>query len=65
MKLIWVIPVQYLEACVERTPDIYLSELGDALFEGCGVRVALGTIHNALERQGLTRKKVKDLASWH
>lgn len=49
---------QYLEACVERTPDIFLHELQSALWDARGINVSLQTIEKTLWRHGFTRKKV-------
>ncbi|KAH9830558.1 uncharacterized protein C8Q71DRAFT_716529 [Rhodofomes roseus] len=48
----------YLESCVARTPDIYLDELQDMLFEGRQVLVSIATIERTLCRRGWTRKTV-------
>ncbi|KAG2749320.1 hypothetical protein P692DRAFT_201908963 [Suillus brevipes Sb2] len=50
---------QYLEACVEHTPDIFLHELQSALWDARGVDVSLQTIEKTLQRHGFTRKKVQ------
>jgi transposase len=52
------LPSQYLEACIERTPDIYLHELQHALWEGRDVDVSLVTIDRMLHRHGYSRRKV-------
>jgi transposase len=49
---------QYLEACIERTPDIYVSELKEELEEACGVGVSESTIKRTLRRRGFARKRV-------
>jgi transposase len=46
-----------LRELVEATPDLTLAELQTALQRRCGVRAGLSTIHNALRRIGLRRKK--------
>jgi hypothetical protein len=48
---------QFLEGCIERTPDIYLSELQQALNEACGINISEVTI--ALHHRGFSRKKVR------
>ncbi|KII84379.1 hypothetical protein PLICRDRAFT_118149, partial [Plicaturopsis crispa FD-325 SS-3] len=50
--------------CIERAPDIYLSELQDELEGTCAVRVDVSTIWRALTRRGFTRKKVKAMFAW-
>jgi transposase len=49
---------QYLEGCIERTPDIYLIELQEELLEARGIDVSTATIRNTLCRRGFTRKRV-------
>jgi transposase len=44
-------------ALVEARPDLTLAELQTELQQRCGVRAGLSTIHNALRRIGLRRKK--------
>jgi len=46
-----------LRALVEATPDVTLAELQTELQQRCGVRAGLSTIHKALRRIGLRRKK--------
>jgi hypothetical protein len=45
---------QYLEGCIERTPDINLSELKEELEDVCGVKVSESTIQHALHHHGFT-----------
>jgi hypothetical protein len=52
---------QYLESCIERTPDIYVSELQDELCQARGVVVSESTIIRTLQRKGFVRKKVNNL----
>ncbi|KAG2747362.1 hypothetical protein P692DRAFT_201694009, partial [Suillus brevipes Sb2] len=47
-----------LEACIERQPDILLTEMQDQLREICGFEVSIATISRTLRRRGFTRKKV-------
>lgn len=49
---------QFLEGCIERTPDIYLTELQDELEEARGIHVSTMVISSSLHRRGYTRKKV-------
>ncbi|KAG2036641.1 hypothetical protein BDR03DRAFT_841022, partial [Suillus americanus] len=42
-----------LEACIERQPDILLTEMQDQLREICAVEVS-----RTIRRRGFTRKKV-------
>jgi len=49
---------QFLEGCVERQPNMLLSELQDQLEGTCGVRASPVTIHHLLRRRGLSRKRV-------
>ena len=51
--------LQYLEARLEREPDMYMSELRDALRLGRGIDVSEKTIKAALKRRGLTYKQVR------
>lgn len=53
---------QYLESLVERTPDIYISELQEQLEGAYGIRVSPPTITRTLKRAGFSRKKVGNLA---
>ena len=46
-----------LRRLVEASPDSTLAELQAALERRCGVLAGLSTIHNALRRFGLPRKK--------
>ncbi|KAK6981442.1 hypothetical protein R3P38DRAFT_3234215 [Favolaschia claudopus] len=47
--------VAYLEGLVARTPDIYLFELQECLYEATGLDVAKTTIRDALLRMGYVR----------
>ncbi|KAI0313210.1 hypothetical protein OF83DRAFT_1044054, partial [Amylostereum chailletii] len=49
----------FLEALIERTPDINFTELQHDLFLLCNVTVSLSTISRTLRRLGYTRKKVQ------
>ncbi|KAF8601489.1 hypothetical protein BDV93DRAFT_445627 [Ceratobasidium sp. AG-I] len=51
----------FLEACIERQPDLYLEELRELLDTTLGVQVSLDTIRRSLLRRGWTRKKVTTL----
>jgi hypothetical protein len=53
---------QYLDACVERTPDILLLELQHELREARGVDVSLVTIDRTLRQRGYSRKQVNHAA---
>ncbi|KAG8945188.1 hypothetical protein FRC04_001167 [Tulasnella sp. 424] len=48
----------FLEGCIERQPDIYLSELQEKLEDARGVVTSVSTIHRTLLRRGFTRKRV-------
>ncbi|KIJ65310.1 hypothetical protein HYDPIDRAFT_88780 [Hydnomerulius pinastri MD-312] len=50
--------IAFLEGCIERTPDIYVSELQHELKEACGIDVSEPTITRALCRRGFSRKEV-------
>ncbi|KAG1885934.1 uncharacterized protein F5891DRAFT_916124, partial [Suillus fuscotomentosus] len=45
-------------ACIERQPDIYLTEMQDQLRETCSVKVSIATISRTICRRGFTWKKV-------
>lgn len=49
---------QFLEGCVERSPDVELMQLKQALEEQWDITVSTDTIARTLRRRGLTRKKV-------
>lgn len=51
--------LQYVEACIEHSPDAYLDELALQLEDAWGVKVSLSTVWRALSRMGFTRKKVR------
>ncbi|KAI5981492.1 hypothetical protein EDD15DRAFT_2176115 [Pisolithus albus] len=53
--------VTFLVACVERTPDIFLSELQSELREARHVEVSQITIDRTLQRHGYTCKRVSTL----
>ncbi|KAJ7923670.1 hypothetical protein B0H13DRAFT_1602333 [Mycena leptocephala] len=55
--------ISYLEGLVQQTPDIYLVELQQCLFESTGLDVAQTTIRDALLRLGYTRKCVSIFVS--
>ncbi|KAI0338144.1 hypothetical protein BDW22DRAFT_1338441 [Trametopsis cervina] len=57
-RLLGMYDILYLESLISRTPDLYLSELRDALLRTRGVEVSEQSISNALRRRGYTRKKV-------
>ncbi|OAX41900.1 hypothetical protein K503DRAFT_431263 [Rhizopogon vinicolor AM-OR11-026] len=48
----------FLESCIERQPDILLTEMQDQLREIFGVEVSISTIPRTIQRRGFTRKKV-------
>jgi transposase len=50
--------IAYLEGLIERTPDLYLSELKAILEEMREVEVSQETIRRSLLRRGFTRKRV-------
>ncbi|KAJ6505442.1 hypothetical protein C8R45DRAFT_817648 [Mycena sanguinolenta] len=50
--------ISYLEGLILRTPDIYLCELQQHLFESTGLAVTQNTIRNALLRRRYTRKRI-------
>lgn len=54
--------LQYLEAWIEHTPDVYLYELKGQLENARGVDVGEMTIARSLERRGMTRKRVSRIA---
>jgi len=54
--------IAYLESLIERTPDIYGSELKSALSQSRGVEVDESTITRSLHRRGYTRKKIQRIA---
>ncbi|KAJ8596082.1 hypothetical protein M405DRAFT_722282, partial [Rhizopogon salebrosus TDB-379] len=47
-----------LESCIERQPDIFLTEMQDQLQEICGVDISISTISSTIRRRGFTRKKI-------
>ncbi|KIK92528.1 hypothetical protein PAXRUDRAFT_51966, partial [Paxillus rubicundulus Ve08.2h10] len=53
-----LISCQFLEGYIERTPDIYLTELQQELEEACSVRVDETTISHTLCQRGFSRKQV-------
>ncbi|EDQ98175.1 uncharacterized protein LACBIDRAFT_336207 [Laccaria bicolor S238N-H82] len=53
--------VEYLESLIEQRPDIYVTELQNALFVTYGAEVDASTITQTLYRRGFTRKKVQDI----
>ncbi|KAI0055790.1 Homeodomain-like protein, partial [Artomyces pyxidatus] len=48
----------FLEGCIERRPDILLTELRQELWEVHAIVVSGDTIARTLRRRGFTRKKV-------
>ena len=52
--------IQYVIACVERTPDIYLEDVQSQLVVDLGLMVSRKLIWKTLQRNGLTMKKVND-----
>ncbi|KAG1888518.1 hypothetical protein F4604DRAFT_1674203 [Suillus subluteus] len=42
----------FLEACIERQPDILLTEMQDQLRETCVVEVSIATISRTIRRRG-------------
>ncbi|KAE9407706.1 hypothetical protein BT96DRAFT_933133 [Gymnopus androsaceus JB14] len=48
----------YLESCIEQTPDLFLKELQEQLFEARGVEASQRCIHTSLKRCGFTRKEI-------
>jgi transposase len=57
-RLLTSIDAMFLEGCIERQPDIYLSELRHALLTTRNVSVRKDVISRTLYRRGFTRKKV-------
>jgi transposase len=57
-RLLTSIDAMFLEGCIERQPDIYLSELRHALLTTRNVSVRKDVISRTLHRRGFTRKKV-------
>lgn len=49
--------LELLHRLVLRSPDATLAELGAQYFEQRGVQLAITTVHRALERLNVTRKK--------
>jgi hypothetical protein len=49
---------QYIEALIERTPDIYLHEIQEELTSNRGVNVSLSCISVSIHRRGYSRKKL-------
>ncbi|KAJ8597475.1 hypothetical protein M405DRAFT_708081, partial [Rhizopogon salebrosus TDB-379] len=48
-----------LDSCIERQPDIFLTEMQDQLREICGVDISIfSTISSTIRRRGFTRKKI-------
>ncbi|EGO04538.1 hypothetical protein SERLA73DRAFT_43614, partial [Serpula lacrymans var. lacrymans S7.3] len=47
--------------CIERQPDMILSELQEQLREVCGTEVSAVAILRTLKRRQFTMKKVSDL----
>jgi transposase len=52
--------VQYLNMCLQHSPDAYLDELQEQLQDLHGVSVDISTVWRALAKRGFTLKKV-----WH
>ncbi|KAF8485265.1 hypothetical protein DFH94DRAFT_624763 [Russula ochroleuca] len=50
--------IAYLEACIEWTPDMYLQELREELFQAREVDISVATIHRSLHRRGFSHKQV-------
>jgi hypothetical protein len=55
-------PSQYLDACVEHTPDIFLLELQHELGEARDVDASLTTVDRTLHRRGYSGKQVNRAA---
>ncbi|KAJ6524792.1 hypothetical protein B0H19DRAFT_877286, partial [Mycena capillaripes] len=47
-RILTTFEISYLEGLIQRTPDIYLVELQQCLFESTGLEVAQTTIRDAL-----------------
>ncbi|KAF8888259.1 hypothetical protein BD779DRAFT_1440056 [Infundibulicybe gibba] len=58
LRILNALDIAYLEGCIERTPDIFLSELRDELQRARDVHVSEQTIRHTLLRRGFTRKWV-------
>ncbi|KAG8802881.1 hypothetical protein FRC16_008491 [Serendipita sp. 398] len=54
--------IQYLIMLIQRSPDLYLDELKERLFEGTGASPSIPTIYRALRRAGFTRKTITKAA---
>lgn len=54
-----LLSIQFLEGCVERTPDATIEELRTELRVECGVEVSEATIVRSMVRRGLSFKKVR------
>lgn len=57
--------LQFLEGLIERSPDIYISELRDELERAFDEVVCRSTVVYALKCRGFTRKKVSDRVSFY
>lgn len=53
---------QFLCDCVERQPDITLTELQTELREVCGVETSVQTVARTLQREGYTMKTVRSFS---
>ncbi|KAJ8597102.1 hypothetical protein M405DRAFT_703078, partial [Rhizopogon salebrosus TDB-379] len=50
--------MSYLESCIERQPDILLTEMQNQLREICGVDISISMIPGTIRRPGFTRKAI-------
>ncbi|ESK84040.1 hypothetical protein Moror_11500 [Moniliophthora roreri MCA 2997] len=53
-----VFNIAFLEGCIEKTPDLELSELQQMLYDNCGLWVCEKTIENELKWGGFSQKHV-------
>src|SRR5258707_12933201 len=51
---------QFMLALISHSPDIYLDEIQDQLYEQHDIEISLSTIWGTLKRLGITSKKVCD-----
>ncbi|KAJ8579583.1 hypothetical protein M405DRAFT_704375, partial [Rhizopogon salebrosus TDB-379] len=51
-----------IEACIERSPDMYINELEQELLESAKIDVSEDTILRTLRRRGFVRKMVSQPA---
>jgi len=54
--------VKFMVSMIESQPDIYLDELQKLVFERFGLDISRSTICTILQREGITRKKLTQVA---